>query len=265
METPQDNNDYVISPMFHPLAVGDPDEELQPHQEVSTVLSLLSDAGIHYCFVQEHAQIYYGSSILQRDRVLCIQDEQFERAVEIFTSRSDILNPCGPNPFRSPSLLNHKYPRFKAVGWATFWTLVPGRYCHLVVEPENIEFSKGDLPYPKLAVYVQSAIDSKNDGLLQELIDGMNLTEEWGGESLDLEGHTDTQWLEDRIQAFLDDGEDPMYIWIDPTPVSRRTVWTKMVQGKQKRLGWKYPAERYATRYRKHGSKDPRSVYRPGV
>ena len=83
-----------------------------------------------------------------QDRALCIQDEQFERAVEIFTSHSDTLHPCGPNPLRSPSQLNHKYPRFKAIGWATFWLLVPGRYCHLVVEPENIEFSKGSSPLP---------------------------------------------------------------------------------------------------------------------
>ncbi|PWY90417.1 hypothetical protein BO94DRAFT_24231 [Aspergillus sclerotioniger CBS 115572] len=263
MEIPQANDD--ISPAFHPLAVGEPDEQSQPPQEVSAVLSLLSDAGIHHCFIQQYAQIYYGSSIVQHDRVLCIQDEQFEQAVETLTSHSDILSPCGPNPLRSPSQLNHKYPRFKAIGWATFWLLVPGEYCHLDVKPENIEFSKGGLPYPKLAVYVQSAIDSRDDGLLQELIDGMDLTEEWGEEALDLGGQTDTKWLEDRFQAFVGDGVDPMFIWIDTTPVSRRKIWTEMVRNKQKRLGWKYPPEIYATRYRKHGAKDPRSVYRPGV
>lgn len=114
-------------------------------------------------------------------------------------------------------------------------------------------------------MYVQSAIDSKDDGLLQDLIDGMDLTEQWGEKSLNLEGLTDTKWLEGRYQAFLDDGVDPMFIWVDTTPVSRRKIWTAMVQQKQRRLGWKYSPEKYATRYRKHGAKDPRSVYRPGV
>ncbi|RAK94962.1 uncharacterized protein BO80DRAFT_291402 [Aspergillus ibericus CBS 121593] len=266
MDDPQVNDEAVfISPASHPLAIGDVDEEPQPPQEVSAVLSILTDAGINCCFVQELSLIYYGTTRLQRDLVLCIQDEQFERAVELFTSHGDILQPCGANPLSSPNLLNHKYPRFKAIGWATFWLLVPGTYCHLNVEPESIEWSLGGLPYPKLSVYVQSAIDSKSLLDLEELIDGMDLSEEWGHKTLDLEGHTDTQWLEDRVKAFRDDGVDEMFIWVDPTPVSRREIWTFSVRNKQKRLGWKYPPEIYSSRYRKHGSKDPRSVQRPGV
>ncbi|GAT24835.1 similar to An12g05550 [Aspergillus luchuensis] len=187
-------------------------------------------------------------------------------------SNSHILQPCGPSPLRSPNLLNHKYPRFKAIGWASFWLLVPGNYCHLTVKPENIEWSlgnlltaQGGLPYPKLSVYVQSAIDSKSLLDLEELIDGMDLSEEWGHKTLDLEGQTDTQWLEDRAQAFRDDGVDEMFIFVDPTPVSRREIWLDAVRNKQRRLGWKYSPDVYASRYRKYGSRDPRSVRRPGL
>lgn len=180
-------------------------------------------------------------------------------------------------------MLNHKYPRFKAIGWASFWLLVPGNYCHLTVKPENIEWSlgmlqciklcllgnlltaQGGLPYPKLSVYVQSAIDSKSLLDLEELIDGMDLSEEWGHKTLDLEGQTDTQWLEDRAQAFRDDGVDEMFIFVDPTPVSRREIWLDAVRNKQRRLGWKYSPDVYASRYRKYGSRDPRSVRRPGL
>jgi len=41
-------------------------------------------------------------------------------------------------------------------------------------------------------MYAQSLIDTKNSVDLQDLIDGMNLSEEWGEENLDLEGTTDT-------------------------------------------------------------------------
>ncbi|GKZ57637.1 hypothetical protein AnigIFM49718_002960 [Aspergillus niger] len=262
---PFNDQDAIISPALHPLAVGEINEGLQPPQETLRVLSILTDAGIQCCFVQEQALIYYGTARVPRDLVLCIQDEQFERAVELFTSHPDILEPCGPNPLKSPNLLNHKYPRFKAIGWASFWLLVPGDYCHLTVEPQNIEWSLGGLPYPKLPVYVQSAIDSKSLLDLEELVDGMNLAEEWGHRELDLEGHTDTKWLEDYAQAFRDDGVDEMFIFVDPTPVSRKEIWTHAVRNKHRRLGWKYSPETHATRYRKYGSKDPRSVPRPGM
>lgn len=129
----------------------------------------------------------------------------------------------------------------------------------------NLLTAQGGLPYPKLSVYVQSAIDSKSLLDLEELIDGMDLSEEWGHKTLDLEGQTDTQWLEDRAQAFRDDGVDEMFIFVDPTPVSRREIWLDAVRNKQRRLGWKYSPDVYASRYRKYGSRDPRSVRRPGL
>lgn len=77
-----------------------------------------------------------------QDRILCVPDEQHDLAVELFTSRSDILKPCGPLPLRRPDLLNHKYPRFKAIGRTDFWLLLPASYCHIVCEPNNVEWSQ---------------------------------------------------------------------------------------------------------------------------
>ncbi|PYH92005.1 hypothetical protein BO71DRAFT_330956 [Aspergillus ellipticus CBS 707.79] len=264
MDNPDaDNKDVFISPASHPLAVGDPNEDLQPPEEVAAVMSIFFDNNIQCCFVQEYALIYCGTTRAQRDRVICIRDEQFDHAVDLFSTRSDILAPCGLNPLRFPDLPNHKYPRFKAIGWATFWLLVPGNYCHITVEPENIEWS--GLPYPKLPIYVQSAIDSDNQLDLAELIDGMDLSEEWGYENLDLEGDIDTEWLKERVKALKDDEPKPMFIFVTTTPVPRSDIWIDAVRNKQKRMGWKYPVERYASKYRKHGSKDPRLAYRPGL
>lgn len=39
-------------------------------------------------------------------------------------------------------------------------------------------------------------MDTKNGVDLEDLIGGMDLSEEWGEQNLDLKGYTDTKWLE---------------------------------------------------------------------
>lgn len=94
-------------------------------------------------YVLSHNMYYNADSNHLQDNVLCVPDEQFELAVEAFTSRSDVLKPCDPSRLRRPDLLNHKYPRFKALGRTDFWLLVPASYCHITCEPGNIEWSLG--------------------------------------------------------------------------------------------------------------------------
>ncbi|KAL2813750.1 hypothetical protein BDW59DRAFT_176662 [Aspergillus cavernicola] len=236
-----------VSHIFDPLVIGDPGDDVPSPQEVLEVVSILEGAGITFCVTQISALMYYGAPRVTSDRVLCVQNKDYERAVALFESRDDLLKPCGPLPLNSPTLLNHKYPRFKARGKIGFWQLVPESYSHFDCKPENIEWSLGGIPYPKLHLYVQRAIDTK---------DGMDLSEDWGEENLNLDGTTDTKWLEDYYQAFCADfrerGKDEQ-------------IWERSVRNKQRRLGWKYPPERYATRYRKHGSTDPRTRNRPGL
>lgn len=69
MDHPKANAEKVfISPALDPLAVGEINEGLQPHEEVSKMLSILTDAGIQCCFVQEQALIYYGTTRVPRVR-----------------------------------------------------------------------------------------------------------------------------------------------------------------------------------------------------
>lgn len=112
---------------------------------------------------------------------------------------------------------------------------------------------------------MQSLLDTKNGVDLEDLIDGMDILEEWGEQNLDLEGHTDTKWLEGIIDTLLKDGRDEMSIWVDPDPVPRRQIWQEVIRNKHRRMGWKYPPEIYATRFRRHGSKDPRMRHIPGL
>lgn len=105
-------------------------------------------------------------------------------------------------------------------------------------------------------------IDTRNGVDLSDLIDGMDLSEEWGEESLDLEGDCDLQWAQKRVEALRAAAPTPEQraTFLDPKPFPRREFWQERasIGSKRRRLGWKYSPEIYATRFRRHGSKDPR-------
>jgi hypothetical protein len=52
---------------------------------------------------------------------------------------------------------------------------------------------------------------------------------------------------------------------IPTKPYDRKVIWQKAVEGKQRRGSWKYPKKVYATRFRMHGSADPRTRERVHV
>ncbi|KAF7504952.1 hypothetical protein GJ744_001533 [Endocarpon pusillum] len=53
-----------------------------------------------------------------------------------------------------------------------------------------------DIPYPKLHLFVQSRIDTCDDVNLADVIDGMDLSEDWGADNLDLNDADDSCWAE---------------------------------------------------------------------
>lgn len=59
----QGNGDgsVFVSPAFHPLVVGDEGDVQPSSEQVSAIVSILLDAGICCCFVQEFALNYYGT------------------------------------------------------------------------------------------------------------------------------------------------------------------------------------------------------------
>jgi hypothetical protein len=120
--------------------------------------------------------------------------------------------------------------------------------CHLIVKSENIVFSPMGPPYPTLPVYAQSLLDSRNGVNLDDLIDSMNLTPEWGEENLNVNGTVDADWI--WWKSNLARGSNPD---------SRREIWTTQTsqEAKRARQTWKYEPDR-ATRFRKAGRKDPR-------
>lgn len=154
------------------------------------------------------------------------------------------------------------FPRFKATKSNDFWLLVTASFAHIPCEPDNIEKSKGGLPYPSLATYAQSLLETQNGVDLEDLIDGMNLSEEWGEQHLDLDKDIDVQWARRQIAIYEEAGIDEMFVYLATEPRKTRVDWQRLSRNKEARIGIKKSAARYATRFRKHGSKDPRSIRR---
>ncbi|KAL3474167.1 hypothetical protein BJX99DRAFT_248388 [Aspergillus californicus] len=175
----------IVSNILHLLVAGNPDDVLPSPQQVLDVVSILLNTGILCCVVQTYALIYYGAPRLASDRVVCVPDQDHERVLELFNFCDDILQPCGPCPTITPTLLNHKYPRFKAIGRLDFWLLVPESYCHLSCKPDNIVWS----------------LDSLTDTQWLE------------------------DYYQAFREDFQKKGVDEMFIFIDPTPTPRQDVW----------------------------------------
>lgn len=152
------------------------------------------------------------------------------------------------------------YPHFNCIGFEDlFFRVVSARAAQLRCERSNFEWSQTGLPYPKLPIFIQSAIDSRDNVALADAIDGMNLSEEWGVSNLDLSYADDNpwaKWANERMERTNITATVERY----PTnPFDRKSIWQKTVAGKQTRGGWKYPKDVYATRFRMHGSVDPRT------
>lgn len=119
--------------------------------------------------------------------------------------------------------------------------LVLARDVHVAIEKEDsIVRGKTGLPFPSLSVFVQSLLDAKDTMNLGDLIDAMNLTEEWAAAN--------------GVHV-----SDEPYDW--PYPITEDTPkhhWERLTRTKKIRMGLKYDPIIYATRYRRHNECDPR-------
>ena len=193
---------------------------------------------------------------------MCVPTKHLDIAAALLREKAARFEPFRRSVLSYPGRIDHHYPRFKFVGLRLFFVLMPSESCHLEVKPENVEISPMGLPFPTLPAYAQSLLDGGNAVDLEDLIDGMNLTLEWGEENLDLEGTVDADWIwwkhnlaHDRKLEDVRDEKPPWY----SSPDSRRDVWVKQtsLEAKKARQTWKYEPGR-ETRFRKAGSKDPR-------
>ena len=116
------------------------------------------------------------------------------------------------------------------------------------------------IPYPKLAIFAQSLLDTVDMVGLSDLIDGMNLTEDWGAENLDLTGTNDVSWAlakNEKIRASVPLTMGSLFFEVDEGPLKTKELWEQMVRTKKKRIGQEFGPD-HITRFRVLGDEDPR-------
>jgi hypothetical protein len=174
------------------------------------------------------------------------------------------------NPSASPYLrsLRDTFPSFKLKGSGLWINIIPSQDCHFVCENDNFEWSHLLIPYPRKQVFAQSLLEINDQVALADLVDGMNLTEEWGEKYLDLKGTNDVEWAEEKnakIRAAVPLTVGSFFLEVDDGPVQLKDTWEKIVRSKESRIPREVPQGRFVTRYRQVGDGDPRYADRVDV
>jgi hypothetical protein len=123
----------------------------------------------------------------------------------------------------------HLFPRFECARSGAFFVVTTSEANHIECKAENIEHSPMGLPHPKLAVYAQSLIDTQNVSDLNDLVDGQDLSLQWGEKNLKLDGDADSKWGDWRIRT-LENGLVHKYPDWRVNPRSRRELWENAAQ-----------------------------------
>ncbi|PLB51558.1 hypothetical protein P170DRAFT_461770 [Aspergillus steynii IBT 23096] len=238
-------------------------------REIRDVTRILEDAGIPCCMAGASALVWFGAWRVRCDFEICVPTEKVSQAVELLKSdpHDKVYQPWKPENFQ-PGALTHTFPRFKLRGVSLRFQILPSDDCAFNIY--DVDRSPSGLPYPKLESYAQSLLDTQRRVDLTDLIDGMNLTEEWGEEHLNLDKMTDVAYAKQKnakILASMLPGEDPFdYPGVPAHARPLREIWQEIDRGKQKRISLELPVEYFATRFFAYGQGDPRlDTTRPHV
>jgi hypothetical protein len=186
------------------------------------------------------------------------------REASALLDSADTYETYPPRPRDLWSLL-HTFPRFKVVGKALCFTLIPSDDAHIDCIPPNIERSQTGLPYPTLDIFTQSLLDTNNIVALTDLVDDMNLTEQWGLEHLKLDGENDLEWTRrknEKIRTSVPLSPVSCLLELATKPINLKETWNAVVRNKERRIGPELAEGFWATRFRGRGSPDPRSTER---
>jgi hypothetical protein len=233
-------------------------------EEALAVIHALEDHGIPCCVVGAKALVYYGAHRVPMNWEICVPTDSFEEAKTLFTSGPlndtyELWHPVQPQV----GSLVHTYPRFTRRGVNFFFLLTPAFEWRIdcCSSPEQCERSPRGVPYPALANLAQSLLDTQQYADLADLVDGMDLDEEWGESHLRLDA-SPIDWIREKNELIARSLPESMrasavFSMLTETP-DPREAWLRTVRTKHKRINDELPKHRYLTRYRKVGSADPR-------
>jgi hypothetical protein len=197
---------------------------------------------------------------------VCVPNDNFTGASTLFASHKD-FEPAGRILPQLYSLL-HTYPRFKQKGVNfRFYILPASEYFISDLSESMLEFSiNNKVPYPKLEPFAQSLVSTQRWPELCQLVDGMDIDEGWGFANLQLgtPSEVELKYVEEKNKKIMSSYDD----YPDSQPVgsrlsakkllNRSKKWKEIVAGKERRISPYLFPERYATKYRRKGSEDPR-------
>ncbi|KAK4649968.1 hypothetical protein QC762_300980 [Podospora pseudocomata] len=233
-------------------------------QETLDVIAALESSGIPCCVVDTKALVYYGARRIPMNWEICVPTESLDGAITLLTSpplneKYEVWHRVLPRP----QTLMHTYPRFTLKGVNFFFIIVPEFECLLSPSPDQCERSVSGIPYPKLELFAQSLIDLQQYADLDDLVDGMNLEEEWGETNLELDKPPPLEHIREKndmiARSLPEDMRDvtPLALLSERTRPAR-DAWRRSVSTKNRRINDELPRHRYLTRFRKVGSKGPR-------
>ncbi|PGH20794.1 hypothetical protein AJ80_03421 [Polytolypa hystricis UAMH7299] len=160
---------------------------------------------------------------------------------ELYAAQYRLVKPW---PDYNPFSLIYTYHRFKSRRINHYFFLVPSIDVHIVCDPSNFTRSLRGLPYPKLDVFIQSCLDTYDMLQLCDVIDGTNVSEEWGKKNLDLEGTNDIEWTKDKNKRGREFGRKWAHCpFARQGQKSKQEMWESLVRTKVDRLDWTKPKD----------------------
>ncbi|KAM3559439.1 hypothetical protein ARSEF4850_004144, partial [Beauveria asiatica] len=161
---------------------------------------------------------------------ICVPADQLTAAENLFRS-DDAFTALPPKNFIPGSRMD-TYSRFGTRESNRNFLVIPDYDVHLDCRASlDIVHSLRGLPYPSLKAFAQSSLDRRNQLEMCDLIDGTNISEEWGEENLELNGVHDIDWVR-TMQA----KEGSSRRWWPTRPKEKREVWQDFVRTKDQRL-----------------------------
>jgi hypothetical protein len=100
---------------------------------------------------------------------------------------------------------------------------------------------------------------------LTDLIDGIDLTEQWGSEHLTLDTENDSAWIRrknEKIRVSVPFTPNSCLLELPTNTSNLKETWVERIRSKERQIGAEFAAGYWATRFRSRGSPDPRSTER---
>lgn len=181
-----------------------------------------------------------------------------QEAVDILRKRRE-YSQTNEKWIPQPMSLAHTYTWFRGKTLDYEFCLVPSSHARIPINKNTICRSPNGVPYASLKDLVQSYLDMHDLVSLCDIVDGANLSYEWGKIHLNLNGTTDVKWAQQR-NAELMGGEgkfDPSLLGsaFPTAQVKKASLWRKTTEEKKQRLQQvMVPQDLFETRFMLKGS-----------